>query len=508
MIYLERAEDEDYAYASSYSDMGDKNSPSSKSKTWPSRSGMVKKQGNRSRKKKRKRKRRPRAVGPTSPDFDFGAGPTDCNARIMLPMKKNTSSTVSEVAEDSREVEVIRIGFDDKDVRDDLRHFDQVSTRRECLPRLQNDLSTSSCYEFPKHLYVSCEEFTINQEHYKKPVTYHQTTAPTILQSGGTQKQERFTARVSSPTVDIRDSGRWAIESTPDIRKEACCWCACFPKQRKIKQIDLQAISSIPPNFKFEESFSDIPQIGRLITSPSVRRSRTRSSRGEQNPESDSQFITRLHRMSKKLAPRHTSLLVLDMDETLIHSSATKIPEYDMLVMAGDNLEHEVYVKKRPYVDAFLQLCSKFAIIFVYTASNQNYADPVLDRLDIHSVVSKRFYKPDCEKYNGRCYDKPLIRMGHPLESTILVDNSPDSWRSDPRNAIRVSSWFDNPYDTRLRELIPILETFFRHCNDVREVLNANRRSFKWLKDKARNLNPAITAKYKYLENAPPNSWT
>jgi len=503
MTYLERDKNEDYGYPSSYSDMGEKNSPSSKSKTWPPQSGTVKKQGNRSRKKKRKRKRRTRAVGPTCPDFGFGAGPTDCNA-TMLPIKKNTSSTVSDVAEDSREVEVIRIGFDDKDGRDDLRHWDQPSDRRECLPRIQNDLSASSCYVVPKHLHSSYDDFTIRLENYKKPITYRQSTAPTILQSGASLKQERIVARVSSPTVDNGDSGRWTIETTPDIRKEACCWCACFPKQRKIKEIDLQAITTLSRNFKFEESFSDIPQPDHLTSSPSVYT-------GEQKPENAPQFppFPPFPPINRMLAPRHTSLLVLDMDETLIHSSGTKTPEYDMLVMAGDNLEHEVYVKKRPYVDAFLQLCSKFAIIFVYTASNQNYADPVLDRLDIHSVVSKRFYKPDCLRYNGgRCYDKPLLRMGHPLESTILVDNSPDSWRSDPRNAIRVSSWFDNPYDTYLRDLIPILETFFLHCNDVREVLNANRRSFKWLKDKAMKLNPAITAKYKYLENAPPQSWS
>jgi len=214
--------------------------------------------------------------------------------------------------------------------------------------------------------------------------------------------------------------------------------------------------------------------------------------------ETSVELIERLN--SIRLLPRTTNLLVLDMDETLVHSSESKMDKYDMLVMAGDNLEHEVYVKKRPFVDDFLRACSKFALIFVFTASNQNYADPVLNALDKNLVIKKRFYKPDCIRYDGRRYDKPLWKVDHPIENTILVDNSPDSWRSNPHNAVRVSSWFDNPYDTQLLELIPILETFFLHYKDIRHVLDGNRRSFKWLKDRAKTLNPAITAKYKHLE--------
>jgi len=231
------------------------------------------------------------------------------------------------------------------------------------------------------------------------------------------------------------------------------CWCSCFRRNPNLYDEDDSAISLV------------------VLNSPSV------------------EFL-----------PRQTNLIVLDMDETLLHSSGTKIDDYDMLVMAGDELEHKVWVKKRPYVDEFLKACSKFANIYVYTASDQNYADPVLNELDKNSVVSKRFYKPDCIQYNGNHYDKPLSRVDHPLEKTILVDNSPDSWKSNPKNAIRVPSWFENPYDTVLWDLIPILETFFRHYLDVRKVLNANQRSFKGLKDRARKLDPAITEKYKHLQ--------
>lgn len=293
----------------------------------------------------------------------------------------------------------------------------------------------------------------------------------------------------------------------PSSDRESCwsSWCFCFGRRRRKHAKYVESYTSmelLKPAENVKAKSNNLSQ-QKNRSSTNSRSKHTGFSQSEteisgRDTETSVEFMERLN--SVRLLPRITNLLVLDMDETLLHSSGSKLDKYDMLVMAGDNLENEVYVKKRPYVDDFLRACSKFALIFVFTASNQNYADPVLNALDKHLVVKKRFYKPDCIRYDGRRYDKPLSKVGHPIENTILVDNSPDSWRTNPHNAVRVSSWFDNPYDTQLLELIPILETFFLHYNDIRHVLDGNRRSFKWLKDRAKMLNPAITAKYSHLE--------
>ena len=51
-----------------------------------------------------------------------------------------------------------------------------------------------------------------------------------------------------------------------------------------------------------------------------------------------------------------SSGLVLDLDETLVHSSFKPVPNADFVVpIEIDGQHHHVYVLKRPHVDRFLK---------------------------------------------------------------------------------------------------------------------------------------------------------
>lgn len=72
------------------------------------------------------------------------------------------------------------------------------------------------------------------------------------------------------------------------------------------------------------------------------------------------------------LKPEHIGkkCLVLDLDETLVHSSFKPIPKPDFIIPVEiDRVVHHVYVLKRPYVDEFLLRASKCYEIVVFTAS-------------------------------------------------------------------------------------------------------------------------------------------
>jgi RNA polymerase II subunit A small phosphatase-like protein len=60
--------------------------------------------------------------------------------------------------------------------------------------------------------------------------------------------------------------------------------------------------------------------------------------------------------------------------------------------------------------------------------------------------------------------------LGRPLNTIIIIDNSPTSYAFQPQNAIPISSWFSNPNDTELVDLIPFLEKL-NHVDDVTLVL-------------------------------------
>jgi RNA polymerase II subunit A small phosphatase-like protein len=155
--------------------------------------------------------------------------------------------------------------------------------------------------------------------------------------------------------------------------------------------------------------------------------------------------------------------LVLDLDETLVHSSFQPVMGADLrITITLDGEEYEVYVSKRPGVDEFLQHCKDSGWeIIIFTASLALYADPVLDRLDTNRVSSFRLFRESCTLHYGN-FVKDLTRLGRKLKHTVIVDNSPLSYMFQPDNAIPITSWFSDKSDTELYNLCPLLDVLIK----------------------------------------------
>jgi len=177
------------------------------------------------------------------------------------------------------------------------------------------------------------------------------------------------------------------------------------------------------------------------------------------------------------LTPRSVNkkTLVLDLDETLVHSSFKPIQGADFVIPVEiDDQVHQVYVLKRPGVDQFMKRMGDLYEIVVFTASLAKYADPVLDLLDKHKVVKARLFREACVNHKGN-YVKDLNRLGRDIKRTIIIDNSPASYMFNPENAVPVESWFDDPNDTELFSLCGILERLAK-VEDVQEAIAKHQR--------------------------------
>ncbi|BFZ64035.1 hypothetical protein YB2330_005173 [Saitoella coloradoensis] len=175
------------------------------------------------------------------------------------------------------------------------------------------------------------------------------------------------------------------------------------------------------------------------------------------------------------LRPEHKGkkCLVLDLDETLVHSSFKLIHQADFIVPVDiEGQLHDVYVIKRPGVDAFMKKMGEMYEIVVFTASLSKYADPVLDMLDIHGVVHHRLFRESCFNHQGN-YVKDLSQLGRDLRDVIILDNSPASYIFHPSHAVPISSWFNDMHDTELVDLIPFLEDL-TGVGDVGQVLDVS----------------------------------
>ncbi|KAF2751112.1 NIF-domain-containing protein, partial [Sporormia fimetaria CBS 119925] len=165
--------------------------------------------------------------------------------------------------------------------------------------------------------------------------------------------------------------------------------------------------------------------------------------------------------------------LVLDLDETLVHSSFKILEKADFTIPVEiEGQYHNVYVWKRPGVDEFMKRVGELYEVVVFTASVSKYGDPLLDQLDIHNVVHHRLFRESCYNHQGN-YVKDLSQIGRDLKETIIIDNSPTSYIFHPQHAIPISSWFSDGHDNELLDLIPVLEDLAgAQVSDVSLVLD------------------------------------
>lgn len=159
-------------------------------------------------------------------------------------------------------------------------------------------------------------------------------------------------------------------------------------------------------------------------------------------------------------------ILVLDMDETLIHKSS--FPPHESVSLL--RVHTDGYVFKRPGVDEFLAKATEMFNTYIYTAGERDYAKPLLDVLCPMIPEDHRFYRDSCNSKKGKCR-KNLKILTKDMSKIILIDDSSNAQKFYPDNNYQITRWNGTPNDScLLEEVIPILEACSR-ADDVREVI-------------------------------------
>ena len=183
----------------------------------------------------------------------------------------------------------------------------------------------------------------------------------------------------------------------------------------------------------------------------------------------------------------HEKILVIDLDETLIHTSFQKIPNPDFKILLDaikprkhsdtEKLQEspvqnkvEAYIRIRPGVNEFLSQLSKSYDLYVYSASSKQYLNSIIKNIDKNNIIKKCYCREDCiiyventdedldkpnNKYN---YVKDLKKINKDLRNIVFVDNNIMSFKLQEKNGIPIKSWYDDNDDMELYKLIPILK--------------------------------------------------
>lgn len=168
----------------------------------------------------------------------------------------------------------------------------------------------------------------------------------------------------------------------------------------------------------------------------------------------------------------HAISLILDLDETLVHSTTDScIHGWAFRVEVQiDDLSCLYFVHKRPHLDYFIRVISNWYNLIIFTASLEQYANPVVSWLDNgEGIFSGRLFRQHCKERNGM-FLKDLTIVDPDLSKVCLLDNSVASFILYPDNAIPINSWFSDSTDTALLDMLPFLDAL-RFTHDVRSIL-------------------------------------
>jgi Dullard-like phosphatase family protein len=152
--------------------------------------------------------------------------------------------------------------------------------------------------------------------------------------------------------------------------------------------------------------------------------------------------------------------LVLDLDETLVHYfEQNGLGNYGI----------------RPGMFEFVQRMNELRYeIVIFTAATQDYADWVIDQIDPENLIHHRLYRQHALPW-GPLFAKDLRCLGRDLERTLIIDNVQENFMLQPNNGIFIATWYDDPQDQALFELIPLLEELITTRAKVPEILNKYR---------------------------------
>jgi len=129
--------------------------------------------------------------------------------------------------------------------------------------------------------------------------------------------------------------------------------------------------------------------------------------------------------------PSKKKTIVFDLDETLIHcvdDADTDNPDVIIPIHFSEEPEPVLAgINIRPHIIECLETANKYFQVIVFTASEQEYADPIINYIDPEGkYFQARYYRPSCVRTrNPDFYIKDMrIFYQRDLADIVLIDNS------------------------------------------------------------------------------------
>ncbi|RZC85269.1 hypothetical protein C5167_041449 [Papaver somniferum] len=270
----------------------------------------------------------------------------------------------------------------------------------------------------------------------------------------------------SDTTFDLPETCGWPYNEVQNMRQETSEDCDGMSDEAILNSNDSWLYFAIQQLSPFDQTVTDGNYLG---------------NGGEEEeffnpysfPTSSSDLLDSIpdFQLQKEPQKRLPITLVLDLDETLVHSTLDTCEGADFsFPVHFSTQEQTVYVRQRPYLRMFLEAVAGMFEIIIFTAGQSIYAEKLLDILDPdHTLIGQRIYRDSCVFSEGG-YVKDLTILGRDLARIAIVDNSPQVFQLQVENGIPIESWFGDPSDDALLSLFFFLQTLVG-VDDVRPII-------------------------------------
>jgi len=146
-------------------------------------------------------------------------------------------------------------------------------------------------------------------------------------------------------------------------------------------------------------------------------------------------------------------LLVLDIDETLVHATQVKLDIPHQLEIA------DYFVYERPDLDNFLKAASEVFDLALWSSSSTSYVEEIQKHLEAKGVSFRFAWSVDrCKQKpsvvsGGYVYLKDLRKLkkyGYDIEDVLIIDDTPEKLRQTSSRLIVIGEYLGSPNDNSL----------------------------------------------------------
>ena len=192
-----------------------------------------------------------------------------------------------------------------------------------------------------------------------------------------------------------------------------------------------------------------------------------------------------------KFKNKDKTLLILDLDETLIHATDKQL-DYQ----PADFQVPPYFVYKRPFLHNFLQQVQQHFLLAVWSSASDDYVTEIVKKIFGEELTLLEFFwgrsrctfriNPPMDEYRNINLNysnhhhylktlKKLKRKGYNLKRILIVDDTPQKLSKNYGNAIYVKEFLGDPDDNEL----PLLLKYLRQLKDEENVRMIEKRSWR-----------------------------